>query len=201
MAEAANMVCPNCHTFQSRAEVCNQCGVIIEKVLNVNKGPVEKTVVIDEKPKTNKLWMVLLIVCLIFYFSKDNDEEDDVVSSNAGVQTVPVQEGLDAAVAVNPDVALKVQRDKVMTKLQTLKSTLYMLSVEGKTPPNDEEGLQLLVDQGILTQSEIIDEWENTFVYRLEWGEQIGLERQYRIFVHSRGPDGISGNADDILMP
>lgn len=201
--EAMNMVCPNCHTFQPRAVACNQCGVIVEKVLNADKDPVRKPVVAaDDKPKTNKLWAVLLIACLIFYFSKDNDEEANIVSPNAGEQPkTSGQEQLDTVEAVNSDVATKLRRDKVITKLQTLKSSLYALNMESRMPPSNEEGLQSLVDQGLLTQADITDEWGNTFVYRIEWGEQTGLERQYSIFVHSRGPDGISGNDDDVIMP
>lgn len=199
--EAANMVCPNCHTFQPRARVCDQCGVIIEKVLNPNKTPLGKRAAADDKPKTNKLWLVLLIACFIFYLSKENDEEPGVVAANDGTRHTTAQESPEPVTAANPDIALKMQRDKVITKLQALKSTLYMLSAEGRLPPSNEEGLESLLDEGLLTKAEITDEWGNTFVYRLEWGEQVGLEREYQIFVHSRGPDGVSGNADDIAMP
>lgn len=203
MDEAANMVCPNCHTFQLRAEACSQCGVIIEKVLNAGKTPVEKPVVADDKPKTNKLWAVLLMVCIIFYFSKKDDVRETNTASPAAV-TPPetsVQDGPATVAAVNPDMELTMQRDKVITKLQALKSTLYKLNVEGRMPPSNKAGLQYLVDEGLLTQADITDEWGNTFVYRLEWTEQTGQQRQYSIFVHSRGPDGISGNDDDVVMP
>ncbi|HEX7025705.1 MAG TPA: type II secretion system protein GspG [Gammaproteobacteria bacterium] len=209
MAEVANMVCPNCNAFQPRAAVCDQCGVVIEKVLNTNKGFFEKkTVPADDKPKTNKLWLVLLIVCVIFYYSEKKDEEVEVVSAKGAVSgqadSKPLalaQEDAEPLVADIPDTTSISQQDRVITKLQTLKSTLYMLGVEGKVPPSNEEGLQSLVNGGLLTESDITDEWGNTFVYRLEWGEQVGPQQEYRIFVHSRGPDGISGNADDIAMP
>lgn len=210
-AEAANMVCPNCHTFQPRAEACNECGVIIEKALNAGKTPVEKQkpVVVDDTPKTNKLWLVLLLTCVFFYYSKHKDKENEeleaaapaAVTSPKTPSKTPEQEQSAAAAAVNPDIESNTQRDKVMIKLQAIKSTLYRLHVEGKMPPSNEEGLQYLVDEGILTQADITDEWGNTFVYRLEWTRQAGQEKQYSIFVRSRGPDGISGNDDDIIMP
>lgn len=204
--EAANMVCPNCHTFQPRAEACNECGVIIEKVLNAGKTPVKKPVVADDTPKTNKLWLVLLLSCVFFYYSKHkNGEEQEVapaaVTRPKAPSKTPEQEQPTAVAAVNPDIESNTQRDKVMAKLRALKSTLYRLHVEGRMPPGNEEGLQHLVDEGTLTQADITDEWGNTFVYRLEWTQRAGQEKRYSIFVHSRGPDGISGNDDDVTMP
>lgn len=202
MDESMNMVCPSCHTFQPRAMACSQCGVIVEKVLNANKGPVEKIVIAPDKPKTNKLWILLLLTCIILYLSKDNEEEVRAVSQVASEQSqTPEQGQLDSVAAVNPDVAMESQRDKVIAKLQALKSTLHMLSMEGRALPSNEDGLYFLVDEGYLAESDITDEWNNTFVYRIEWGEETALEREYSIFVHSRGPDGISGNSDDIVMP
>ncbi len=68
-------------------------------------------------------------------------------------------------------------------------------------PPSNEEGLQPLVDKGYLSQPAITDEWGNIYEYRLEWGKETPWGKKYEIFVHSKGPDGISGNADDIGMP
>lgn len=206
MAEVANMVCPNCNAFQPRAAVCDQCGVVIDKVSSAaNKGSLKKKVVPgDDKPKTNKLWVLLLVVCIIFYYSKKEDEQVKLVSTENVVSAEPdnpAQEDAEPPIAAIPHTPSISQRDKVLTKLQTLKSTLYMLGLEGRTPPSNEEGLQSLVNGGLLTESDITDEWGNTFVYRLEWGDQVGPQREYRIFVHSRGPDGVSGNADDIVMP
>lgn len=199
------MVCPSCHTFQPRAEACNQCGVIIEKVLNAGKTPVEKQkpVVANDPPKTNKLWLVLLLVCVYFYYSKqkDNEELEAAVSAAATSAALETSEQEQPATAVDPGAESNTQREKVMAKLQALKSTLYRLQVEGRMPPGNEDGLQYLVDEGILAQADITDEWGNTFVYRLEWTQQAGEEKQYSIFVHSRGPDGISGNDDDVMMP
>ena len=77
---------------------------------------------------------------------------------------------------------------------------LYGHGIEGGEPPSNAEGLQALVDSGYLTQFDITDEWQNTFVYRLEWGKETAWGQEYKIFVHSKGADGISGNADDVAM-
>ena len=78
---------------------------------------------------------------------------------------------------------------------------LYHYSMEGDHPPTNEEGLQPLVDRRYLSQSDITDEWGNAFVYRLEWGKETPWGKEYKIFVHSNGPDGMSGNSDDVAMP
>lgn len=207
-AEAANMVCPNCNAFQPRASVCSQCGILVEKApdaKDANKSPFQRIVVADpDERKTNKLWIVLLLACLIFYFSKNKDEEIITpVSQSSGTQepSTDTEGQLAAIAAVDPDAALKVQRDRVLTRLETLQATLYRLSAEDRFLPSEEVGLQTLVNEGLLTEADVTDEWGNTFVYRLEEGEQIGSQRQYAVFLHSRGPDGISGNSDDVVLP
>lgn len=43
MSDTPNMVCPRCNAFQPKAEICSQCGVIIEKAQNSVSGSKEKT--------------------------------------------------------------------------------------------------------------------------------------------------------------
>ena len=87
------------------------------------------------------------------------------------------------------------------SQLQNLKTMLYFYTTDGGLPPSNEQGLQQLVDTRHLSQANITDVWGNTLVYRLEWGKETPWGKEYKIFVHSKGPDGISGNADDVMMP
>ena len=140
-------------------------------------------------------------------FSGPNDVQDDdhgtaatssAVSDNKeAIKPSPT----DRIAAINPGAAAHIRRTNVISKLHVLRTMMYQYTTEGDDPPTNDEGLQVLVDRGYLSQSDITDEWGNTFVYRLEWGKETAWGKEYKIFVHSKGPDGQSGNSDDIGMP
>ena len=209
MAETSNMICPVCETFQSRAERCNKCGVVIAKA----KKPMHVELSTSGSSKQKKFPVAIIVVVLIiiipfsgiFLFSRESNRSSDasseVSSSSVKKSEQDKKSDIKKIAAYNPAIADKVQREKVMSKLQSLKSMLYMLGTKDREPPSNEEGLQLLVDNDYLDQENITDEWGNTFVYRLEWGKDDGFFREYKIFLHSKGPDGVSGNGDDIQTP
>ena len=58
----------------------------------------------------------------------------------------------------------------------------------------------MLVGKGLLTQSDLIDEWGNSFVYELKMDRDPATGKDYTISLSSMGPDGIPGNADDIKL-
>ena len=153
--------------------------------------------------------IALLIVVPVggFFLFSGNEANEKVVSEGTASVTSSTtksdmnkKSNVDVIAAYDAGLANKIQRDKVISKLRALKTSLYMYGVDGAEPPSNEEGLQALVDKGFLQQQQIIDEWGNKFVYRLEWGKDDGFWKEYKIYVHSKGPDGISGNGDDISM-
>jgi len=206
MPEKTNMVCPHCQTFQALAETCNKCGVIIEKARMAAGGTGEKLIETKSgKPPIAKSVVILLVaipcIGLILYLATGDKNEAVTTADSKEQQKTNVVKPIDRIAAFNPAIANNIQRNNVMSKLQSLKVMLYSYGVEGDEPPSNEEGLQTLVDRGYLAQPGITDEWGNTFVYRLEWGKETPWGKEYKIFVHSKGPDGISGNADDVMMP
>ena len=86
----------------------------------------------------------------------------------------------------------------MLSKLSTIRNALNMYSVDGNQPPSNEEGLQPLVDKGLLSADDLIDEWGNTFGYQLTMEKDPATGKDYTIKLFSKGPDGIAGNADDI---
>jgi len=197
MAEQPHMICPSCNTFQPKAEICNKCGVIIAKVQQkIDGASKEPATQESSKPSIPKFVVILLIaipvIGFVMYSGTDKVNEIDGASK---------KDPIDKIAAFNPAVAEKVRTTKVRSKLNSLKTMLYMYGTEGGEPPGNEEGLQSLVDSGYLTQPEITDDWGNIFVYRLEWGKETVWGKEYKIYVHSNGPDGISGNSDDVMMP
>ena len=207
MAEQPHMICPSCNTFQPKAEICNKCGVIIAKVQQrINGAEIKPTAQESSKPSIPKFVVILLIaipvIGFVMYSGTDKVNEIDGTSSSANEKTkTEKKDPIDKIAAFNPAVAEKVRTTKVRSKLNSLKTMLYMYGTEGGEPPGNEEGLQSLVDSGYLTQPEITDDWGNIFVYRLEWGKETVWGKEYKIYVHSNGPDGISGNSDDVMMP
>ncbi len=211
MAEQTNMICPSCETFQPKAEICNTCGVIIAKAQQAVSGGVQKPVAQEtSKPPIAKFAVILLIaipvIGFVMFSGTDNVNETgnvtDSASSNASEKTKTKKtDPIDQIAAFNPAVAENIRRTNVLSKLHSLKTMLYMFGTEGEEPPSNEEGLQALVDNGFLTQSTITDDWGNIFIYRLEWGKETPWGKEYKIYVHSKGPDGISGNSDDMMMP
>jgi len=207
MAEQPHMICPRCNTFQPKAEICNKCGVIIAKVQQTINGS-EKIPAAQEisKPSIPKFVVILLVtipvIGFIMFSGTDKVNESDSTSSSANKETKTEQKDpIDKIAAFNPAVAEKVRTTKVRSKLNSLKTMLYMYGTEGGEPPGNEEGLQSLVDSGFLRQPEITDDWGNIFDYRLEWGKETPWGKEYKIYVHSKGPDGISGNSDDVTLP
>jgi hypothetical protein len=208
MASQTNMICPGCQIFQPRAVICNSCGIVVAKVGKPapNAAPRSTGSETSKTPRVN-LNVILLIglpvIAFIVFSGSENAEEVDhttaAVSSDVSDKNKP--NPTDMIAAVNPAAAARIQRNNVTSKLHALKTMLYQYSMEGDDPPTNDEGLQALVERRYLTQSEITDEWGNTFVYRLEWGKETPWGKEYKIFVHSKGPDGVSGNSDDVAMP
>lgn len=208
MADSSNMICPSCQTFQPKAEICSSCGVIISKVQNADSNRVQKPIEKQaSKAPAIKIPAIVLVgavvVGYLFLSDPGNEKEagnagDNTSTSDSNKTSKKKVDALDRIAAFNPAVAENIRRTNVRSKLHALRPMLYMQGMEGGEPPSNEQGLQLLVDQGHLTQNDITDEWGNVFVYRLEWGKDSPWGKEYKIFVHSKGPDGISGNADDI---
>lgn len=197
MSENSNMICPSCGTFQRRAEVCNKCGVIIAKVSNTSNDVAEKEIAKSAKgkPFAVKLAVAIFIVASIMVFSLFPGADKDTAQESKDAMNP-----IDKVAAYNPAIANDIQRTNVLSKMHKLKTILHMYLTEESGPPSNEEGLQLLVSKGYLSQPDITDEWGSVFEYRLEWGEENAFEKKYTIFVHSKGPDGISGNSDDVGM-
>lgn len=197
MSENSNMICPNCKTFQHRAEVCNKCGVIIAKASNVANNVTEKELAKSATGKTLvvKLAVAVLIAASVIGFSLFSGAGKDTAQKSKDAM-----KPIDKVTAYNPAVADNIQRNNVLAKLHKLKTVLNMYLVQEEGPPSNEEGLQLLVNKAYLSQPDITDEWGRVFEYRLEWGEENAFEKKFTIFVNSKGPDGISGNSDDVGM-
>ncbi|MBI2296798.1 MAG: type II secretion system protein GspG, partial [Betaproteobacteria bacterium] len=209
MAEQANMICPSCRTFQPRAEVCSKCGVVVAKVWDAQRGADRKSSV----PETRKRpWakvgvIVLIAVPIIGFFIFSGTRSSKEAGDKTAARTSDEQKkgktlkSIDKIAAFNPQMAANVQRIQVLSKLQSLRTRFNIYEVEGGEPPSNEEGLQALVNKGFLRQADITDEWGNTFVYRLEWGKKTPFGQEYKIYVHSKGPDGIDGTSDDVMLP
>lgn len=202
MTESSNMLCPNCGKFQQRAEICNHCGVVIAKVSTTSNDITERKTVEKESgnlPLAKIAVIALITITIIGYFVFPGDDTSDEVATSSTIDSNTGEKSqIDRIAAINPEIANNIHRTQVISKLHSLRTMLNMYSVEGNEPPSNEEGLQVLVENGFLTQSAITDEWGNLFAYRLEWGKETPWGKEYKIYVHSKGPDGISGNSDDI---
>jgi len=210
MASQANMICPACRTFQPRAEVCTKCGVVVAKVWDSQRGVEEKSSAPQptRRPWARRVGVISLIAIpvvgfLIFPGTRSGKEAGDKTAASTSGQQSKGKElkSIDKVAAFNPQLALNVQITSVRAKLQTLRHKLYIYSMEWGDPPTNEQGLQALVNKGFLSQADITDEWGNTFVYKLEWGKKTPFAHEYKIYVHSMGPDGVSGTSDDVHMP
>ena len=207
MAAQANMICPGCQTFQPRALTCSTCGIAVAKVGKPAPSAARVATVsaTSDPPRLNRFVILLIAIPVIgFILSSGSDqaEEADATSSGASDQNKANKSNpTDRLATIHPGAAAHIQRNNTRSKLHSLKTALYAISVEGDDPPTNEEGLQVFVDRRYLSASDITDDWGNKFVYRLEWGKETPWGKEYKIFVHSKGPDGISGNHDDIGMP
>jgi len=207
MNEGTNMICPVCGAFQPRAEICNKCGIIIAKAANPQAKPEVRSAA---KANTGKPPVAMIILAAVIavpvigyvLFSTDDDTVTTATdTSNDESPVMPAAKSqIERIATVNPAVASDLQNSQVQSKLSALRTTLNMYSIDNDKPPSNEEGLQTLVTKGVATAADITDEWGNSFVYRLEWGKETALEREYEIFIFSKGPDGVSGTADDISI-
>ena len=208
MADSSNMICPSCQTFQPKAEICSSCGVIISKVQDAESNKVQKpTEKQASKAPAMKIPVIVLVGAVVIGFlifsvlgndkeaGKASDNTSSSANENASTKKV---DPLNRIAAFKPAVAEKIRISNVRSKLHALRPILSMYGMGIGEPPSNEQGLQFLVDQGDLTLDDITDEWGNVFVYQLEWGEERSWSKEYQIFVYSKGPDGISGNDDDI---
>jgi len=209
VAETSNMICPVCKTFQPRSDLCSKCGVVMSKAIKPSNAEASKPVTSNNRKFPVAIIVLALIIVipilgLVLFSGEDNKEGDssEDISSAAGRNPdLDKVSSIKTIAAFNPGIANNIQRQQVLSKLHTLKTMLYMFGAEGDEPPSNEDGLPALVEKGYLKQGDITDEWGNTFEYRLEWGKEDAFWKEYKIFVHSKGPDGITGNADDIGMP
>ena len=197
MSDQGNMICPACEKFQPKAELCASCGVVIAKAHKPD-APLPKQSA--SKPdgdglpvKAIGIVAVIMIAGGVFFFSGD-DQPGDEESKQGKTQ-------IEKLAAIKPKVASRIQVTKTQSTLNTLKTKLYMLSMEWQEPPTTEQGLSFLVQQGNLTNAEITDSWGRRFAYKMEWTKETAFSREYEINVHSLGADGLSNTADDIGMP
>jgi len=153
MAEQPHMICPRCNTFQPKAEICNKCGVIIAKVQQTINGA-EKPPVAQEssKPPIPKFVVILLVaipvIWFVIYSGTDNINDPDSTSSSANEKTkTEKKDPIDNIAAFNPAVAEKVRTTKVRSKLQSLKTMLYMTEqkVENRLAMSKDYSLWLTV--------------------------------------------------------
>lgn len=210
MAEQANMICPACRTFQPRADVCSKCGVVVAKVWDAERGVERKSSAPQtaQRPWPKRIAVISVIAIpvvgfLIFSGTRSGKQAEDRTAPKTSDQQSKGKElkSIDKVAAFNPQLALNVQITNVRAKLHALRTKLNFYLMEADEPPSNEQGLQALVNRGFLRQADITDEWGNTFVYQLEWGKKTPWMQEYKIYVHSKGPDGISGTSDDVMMP
>ena len=189
MTEGTNMICPSCGAFQPRAEICNKCGIIIAKAsATVTSTPARKV----SAPKSSKppvaiiAIVTVVVVALIGYFLFSGSKTGNQPAATNRIGTF------------NSAAASNLHRTNVLSKLSQIRNALNMYGVDGNQPPGNDEGLKVLVDKGLLSQSDITDEWGNPFVYQLNMEKDPATGKDYTIKLFSSGPDGIPGNADDI---
>ena len=207
MSEGTNMICPACGAFQPRAEICKKCGIIIAKATSqkIKQAAPPAVKVGTGKPPVAMIILAAVIgISLIGYFLFSTTGDTVTTATDTSSDESPAKPAakseIDRIATINPAVANNLQRSQVQGKLNTVRTMLNIYIVENAEPPSTEEGLQSLVSKGVITASDITDEWGNSFVYRLEWGKETALEREYEIFIFSKGPDGVSGTADDISI-
>ena len=96
--------------------------------------------------------------------------------------------------------AVKPQLDRtaVRAKLATVRTAIHQYNVYNDEIPR---GLEEVVQAGFLQPGDVTDPWGNSFAFRREKKDSSSeWMQEYEIFVFSRGPDGVSGNADDIYL-
>lgn len=203
MAEGTNMICPSCGTFQPRAEVCNKCGIIIAKASTAVATTPQATAVASKsgKPPVAIIAVVALIaLAAIGYFIFSGSSTAPQPKVTATAKPAARKSEIDRLGTYNKHIADNMHRSNVLSKLSVIRNALNMYEVDGNQPPSTEQGLQPLVDKGLLSADDLIDEWGNTFGYQLKMEKDPATGKDYTIKLFSKGPDGIAGNADDISL-
>ena len=205
MTEGTNMICPSCGAFQPRAETCNKCGIIIAKATTPANSVPERN---SEQAKSSKPPVAIISVVTIvvvaaigyFVFSSPNSKNQTSTASTDSSQTKPAKKKseIDRIGTFNSAAASNMHRTNALSKLSTIRNALNMYGVDGNQPPSNAEGLQPLVAKGLLSPSDLTDDWGNTFVYELKNEKDPSTGKDYTISLSSKGPDGVAGNADDI---
>lgn len=92
----------------------------------------------------------------------------------------------------------RLDRTAVRAKLATVRTAIYQYNIYNNEIP---KGLDEVVQAGFLQITDVTDPWGNPFAFRKEKKKSSNRwMEEYEIFVFSRGPDGKSGNADDIYL-
>jgi len=201
------MICPSCGAFQPRADVCNKCGIIIAKASTAAASATASNAVVPKTsnpPVTMIAIVAVVVVAVIGYFlfsGSDNENQSaGVAADTTKAEPAAKKSEIDRIGTFNPAVAENMHRTNVLSKLSEIRNALNMYSVDGNQPPTGAEGLQVLVDKGLLSQSDLVDEWGNPFVYQIKMETDLATGSNYTINLSSMGPDGIPGNADDIKL-
>ena len=207
MAEGTNMICPSCGAFQPRADTCNKCGIIIAKASTVTAGAPASNAVTPEtnKPPVAIIAAVVVVVAagigyFLFSGSKTENQTGEAATDTAQTRPAAKKSEIDRIGTFNASAASKMHRTNVLSKLSEIRNALNMYGIDGSQPPGNAEGLQVLVDKGLLSESDLTDEWGNPFVYQLKMERDPSTGKDYTISLSSMGPDGVAGNADDIKL-
>ncbi len=200
MSDQGNMICPACNEFQPKAEECAQCGIVIAKALNA-AAPQPRPAKIESDDDGLPIKAIAITAFILIaggaFLLTGNDQltdEDQSVAKGTASQ-------IEKLAVVRPKAASRILLTRTQATLQTLKTKLYMLSMDWLEPPTNEQGLQHLVSQGHLTTADTTDAWGQGFAYKMEWTNENAFMREYEIVVHSLGPDGLTNTFDDIGMP
>ena len=200
MSDQGNMICPACEKFQPKAEVCTHCGIVIAKAHKPDAPPprpAKNDSDTDGLPiKAIAVVVIIIIAGGAYLLTGRNQPAEDEQSI---AKDSPSQ--IEKLAVIKPKIANKIQITNTQATLHTLKTKLYMLSMEWAEPPTNEQGLQYLVKQGHLTEAETTDAWGRGFAYKMEWKNENAFTREYEITVHSVGADGLTNTSDDIGMP
>ena len=100
--------------------------------------------------------------------------------------------------ALRQAVQPRLDRTAVRAKLAAVRTAIYQYNVYNNEIP---KGLDEVVQAGFLQMTDVTDPWGRPFAFRKEKKKSSNQwMEEYEIFVFSRGPDGKSGNADDIYL-
>ena len=88
-------------------------------------------------------------------------------------------------------------RNPLYNQINNIRNGLYKYERQHKEYPKTDGGVELLIDKGYIKTADLIDPWGNKVVV-LPYDEN--QKFLYSIYIISKGPDGIAGTADDIIM-